>query len=107
MNETEIKVHLVCTAEEEDVRGNVSAIDSETDKAAEDQIFKQLESGNQWAWCSVEVYAVYRGLRGDSDYLGCCSYPSEASFREPGGYFDDMKAQAIENLWSKWKELHR
>jgi hypothetical protein len=33
-----------------------------------------------------------------SDHLGCCSYADEGDFRQPGGYFDDMIDEALEEL---------
>ena len=65
---------------------------------------KELEDGNAWAWCCVEVRAswwnrktgqTYKG----SDYLGGCSYRSEADFKQPG-YYDDMKKIAYDELVS-------
>jgi hypothetical protein len=41
-----------------------------------------------------------REFLGD-DYLGCCSYESEEDFRAPGGYFDDMKRAALDELNEK------
>ena len=58
---------------------------------------EQLASGNQWAWCTVRVVATLGEFEG-SDSLGCCSYASEADFKAPGGYFDDMKVEALDDL---------
>jgi hypothetical protein len=30
--------------------------------------------------------------------LGGCSYESEASFKQPGGYYDDLMAEALDAL---------
>lgn len=57
----------------------------------------QLAAGNEWAWCTVRVVARWHGITGD-DSLGCCSYESEEQFRQPGGYFDDMKSVALTRL---------
>ncbi len=79
------------------VRGNALASgDDAIDKECEDQIIARLESGDDWAWCMVVVEARYHGLVG-SDTLGCCSYQDEADFRA-GGYYDDMKAEALADL---------
>lgn len=56
-----------------------------------------IERGNEWAWCSVTVTARWLGHEG-SDHLGGCFYGSEAEFRRPGGYFDDMVCEALRNL---------
>ena len=66
-------------------------------------IRQQLEAGNEWAWCQVQVKATWTDPETDeeyegSDYLGGCSYESEESFKQPGGYYDDMKDSAYEEL---------
>jgi hypothetical protein len=102
---------ITCEPEQISIRGNCSAIDDETDNATEQWIIEQLESGNEWAWCCVKVAASWEGYKG-VDYLGGCSYESEESFREPGGYYDDMKIEALDDLnrhlqdaWSKIRTL--
>lgn len=86
------------------IKGYASCIDPKTDLEVEQAIIEQLESGNQWAWCSVEVIAEYKGLTA-SDYLGCCSYESEDDFKQAGGYYDDMKQIAFEQLVENLQEL--
>lgn len=56
-----------------------------------------IKQGNEWAWCWVKVTAKWLGFEG-SDSLGACSYASEADFRRPGGYFDDMRETALREL---------
>ena len=41
--------------------------------------------------------ARWKGFEG-SDCLSCCSYESEEQFRQPGGYYDDMKGTALDAL---------
>jgi hypothetical protein len=80
------------------VRGNALASgDDPADRECEDSILERLENGDVWAWAYVEVRASYAGVDG-ADYLGCCSYEDEADFRRPGGYFDDMREEALEQL---------
>lgn len=57
----------------------------------------QIQAGNEWAWFCAEVRATYAGYVG-RDTLGGCSYLSEADFRRPGGYYDDMVTAAIDDL---------
>jgi hypothetical protein len=59
-------------------------------------INEQLSRGNEWAWCVAHVTATYGGLKGE-DYLGGCSYESEANFRADG-YFESMVDDALEEL---------
>ncbi len=80
--------------------GNFSEIDEETDRENEEWIRDQLNRGNEWAWCFIEVRAEHRslGISGAS-YLGCCSYLSEEEFiTNSGDYYEGMKAEAIEQL---------
>lgn len=98
-------VHLIVHPSDVPVRGNaLSSGNVLHDRRYEDAILRMLEEGNEFAWFDAEVYAsIYltdgTELRGESDYLGACSYASEADFRAPGGYFDDMRATALDNLW--------
>jgi hypothetical protein len=96
----EVKFEVECLPEDTPLRGNCSAIDPETDYETEKRIRRQLRSGNKWAWCVVRVVARWKVYTGD-DYLGCCSYKGEKDFCQPGGYFDDMKAVALDNLNAK------
>jgi len=84
--------------------GNCSCIDPETDAASEQWIRNQLESGNEWAWCSVTVRLTYKGLSAE-DYLGGCSYLSRADFVKAGDYYDDMLHEALTALNKQLAEL--
>jgi hypothetical protein len=66
------------------------------DTAAESWIEQQIAAGNPWAWCTAKVTAEWCGVRG-YNYLGCCSYASEADFRA-GPYFEGMKTDALADL---------
>lgn len=65
-------------------------------------IMAELRRGNLYAWFSARCTARwtdseerdYFGLA----YLGCCSYKSREDFMEPGGYWDDMKSEAYDEL---------
>lgn len=86
-----------------DVRGNVMASgDDDYDKECEDAILADLADGNEWAWCTVKVTARYDGVDcvEGTDYLGGCSYRDRADF-EAGGYYDDMKDQARDELYAQ------
>lgn len=96
-------VTLVAEQDDAPVRGNAAASgDDAYDKEVEDAILARLDRGDVWAWASVKVSARLGGCEG-VDYLGCCSYDSEADFRRPGDYFDDMVVRAKDELA---KELH-
>ncbi len=103
--------------EDTPVEGNALASgDDEEDRKAEETILEQLNNGNDWAWCRVQVVAAFAGLEGESTWLGCCSYqseedfkgekflvkdPGEADFHEGGGYYDDLLKEAAEDLLVK------
>ena len=99
-DESKVTYTLECFPEEMSYVGNCSAIDDETDRQQEAWIRSELQSGNEWAWCWVKVTARYKGIDGvvGIDTLGGCSYRSEEDFRQPGDYFDDMKAAALADL---------
>lgn len=79
----EIEVHQDDTP----VRGNALASgDEDEDRACEDEILRRLDQGDVWAWACVRVIATCEGFRGESSWLGGCSYRSERDFRlEVGG----------------------
>lgn len=86
-------IEVECLPDDVPVRGNASAIDEETDRETEADIARQLDSGNEWAWCCVHVtLTLGTGLSADS-YLGACSYSSERAFVR-GGYYRDMVREA-------------
>jgi len=87
------------------IRGNVMASgDDAHDRAVEDRTLAELESGNVWAWCSVQVSVVLDGFTGEA-YLGGCSYDSEESFRKDA-YFEDMVREARDDLARKLELAH-
>jgi len=66
-------------------------------------IQKQLDKGNEWAWCRVKVTVTIGGLEA-CDYLGACSYRSESEFKK-GGYYSDMLLTCLEELYSNAKSV--
>ena len=109
LREDEVTFSLEIEPEETPIRGNVLASDDdEEDRKAECEVLRQLERGNPWAWCSVIVLAVYTLPGGEElwgwDCLGGCSYADEADFRK-GGYFEDMKAEALADLQRRIEAL--
>ena len=99
----EVSYRVFCEHEDTPVRGNAQASgDDADDKAVEDKILAELEH-NPWAWCCVQVTATVISEDGQQfegeDFLGCCSYKSQAEF-EADGYFEDMKKNALKSLLS-------
>ena len=105
LTESDVTFHVIAEQDHIPVRGNALASgDDAEDRRCEDEILKRLNDGDVWAWAVVEVEARYHGLVG-RDVLGGCSYRDEADFREPGGYFDDMKSEALADLQHQLDEL--
>lgn len=86
-----------CLPEDLQIKGNASAIDDETDAQVEREILEQLDSGNEWAWCTIKVSLKWKGYEG-TDYLGACSYKSKKDFIDANDYFPDMVAIAFNDL---------
>lgn len=97
LTEDELEFEIQIEPEDEHPIKCFDTGDAEEDKRMVQEILEAVE-WNPWAWCSVKVRAVWRGFEGDWDYLGCCSYESEEDFKQPGGYYDGMKAEALESL---------
>lgn len=96
LTEDDVEFIIKCEQEYIPVRGNAMASgDNKYDKQVEDQILNNLEY-NPWAWCCVVVEAHWNEWVGYAT-LGCCSYEDEDDFKN-GGYFDFMKAEALEDL---------
>jgi hypothetical protein len=97
LREDEVEWHVLCLPEDIPIRGNASASgDRAFDAQVEADILKQLDSGNDWAWCCVRVVGTWRGMEAD-DHLGCSSYESEEDFKV-AGYFEDMKRSVLHKL---------
>lgn len=102
-----VTLELLCETEHIPIDGNALASgDADEDRKQEQWVRDQLDAGNEWAWCCAHVRVTYEvAIKGQAfpariegnDYLGCCSYVSEADFRE-GGYFDDMVSEALDDL---------
>ena len=105
------KVTYEVTAEPDDieVRGNAMASgNDEFDRRVENEILERCAGGDVWAWASVKVTARYDDI--DSvegvDYLGGCSYADEDDFKQAGGYYDDMKKIARDDLFAQLEAIH-
>lgn len=99
-----VEFEIILHNEDQPVRGNaIASGDDKYDTKVENRIIKQLESGNLWAWCVVEVKATFEDLEA-SDYLGGCSYRNQRDF-EKGGYYEDMKDRAFEALSAKVEKI--
>lgn len=93
-----VTFELECLPEDIPVRGNAMASgDDAADREYEDEIIRRLDAGDVWAWCTVKVTARFGAFEGVS-YLGCCNYRDEEDFTQPGGYFEDMEAEAFDAL---------
>lgn len=102
-----VTLELLCEPEYIPIEGNALASGDDAEDAKEyARIRAELESGNDWAWCCAHVRVSYEvAIEGQAfparlegnDYLGACSYASEADFKA-GGYYDDMVSAALDDL---------
>jgi len=93
-----ITYEIECEQDLEDFRGNCSAIDEETDSAAEQDIASRLDRGDVWAWCCVRVKATAEnGAEAYSSWLGGCCFEDERDFKA-GPYFTDLCVEAADEL---------
>lgn len=99
----EVEFSLIQHPENMDYTRDNYTGDANTDDEVVEWIRDQLNSGNDWAWCQIEVKATWQGFTG-SDYLGGCSYESEEDFKAVGGYWGDMKLEALASLNTHLKE---
>lgn len=104
LTEDDVVFDIIAERERLTVRGNTASTgDFKIDRKIENKILRRLRKGDFWAWSQVEVRASWNGFHG-SDYLGCCSYSSEADFRNDGYYYD-MRENALKELNEKIKEI--
>lgn len=73
------------------------------DPQAQAWVKDQLERGNDWAWCQVEIKAVYQGIEGLSG-IGGCSYENKQAFIN-GGYYESLVQEAIEEIATKLEAI--
>lgn len=80
------------------VEGNACVSgDDAFDREIERDILRRLDQGDVWAWATVAVIVIWGPFEGRA-YLGCCCYEDEEDFRQPGGYFEDMVAEVLDEL---------
>lgn len=95
-------VTLVVEQDQESHLDHFCSDDKEADRKLEQEISERLDRGDVWAWCCVKVVATLEidgtQYRGESDWLGGCSYADEREFRTPGDYFTDMQTTALDAL---------
>ena len=95
-------VDVYAHMEDVGIEGNVLASGNDAmDKAAEDLVREELEDGNEWAWCTIQVEVTDMDSDNEnveSEYLGCCNYRSKKDFVKSEGYYSDMVNECIERL---------
>ena len=84
---------ICLTAEEEDVYPS-DHIDFET-KEQEKEYLEKIDNG-ELGWFCAKAAVKKAGIELAASYLGCCDYPSLKDFKENGGYYEDMRDEAVE-----------
>lgn len=114
LTEADVTFTLEVEQDDSEVRGNaIASGDADLDTRIEDELIRRLDNGDVWAWASVRVVATWESMDGNKyegdDYLGACSYEDESDFVSTSGYYEDMKAEALNQLnkqiESDWKAL--
>lgn len=98
-----VEYEIECLFEDTQIEGNALAIGEPEDSLHNAHVRRELERGNEWAWCTVKVTCTldpypdigtpFVGV----DYLGCCQYASRRDF-ERGDYCADMRNAALDDL---------
>lgn len=88
-------IEVILHDESEHPKGFFASGDEDADRAQVAAILADLDAGNDWAWCCVEVRVSY-GELSSSEYLGCCSYGSREDFEADG--YSDMLSEALDRL---------
>jgi hypothetical protein len=95
LTEADVTFTFECLEEDTDPGGYFASGDDALDKQAEKDILSQLDAGNPWAWCVVQVTASWQGYRVKSA-IGACSYSSEEECR--GDIESDLRWEALKDL---------
>lgn len=99
-----IEFKMAAHPEDMPIRGNLIASgDDAEDKRQEDAVIEDLENGNEWAWCVIEVKGEYLGLSA-SEFLGGCCYDSEDD-AYASGVFDELKEQVAEQIYEQYRKI--
>lgn len=101
----EVQFFLAALPEDCDPEGHFASGDDEQDAKDVAEIRRKSEF-NEWAWCIAEIKCTWGGLTGDS-LLGGCSYDSAQDFMAAGGYWEDMKQTAYDDLISQIMALEK
>lgn len=104
----EAEASLECLPEDLVIEGNALASgDDDEDRKQEQWIHDQLDSGNVWAWCCAHVEITWRGFT-EHEYLGACSYKSEADFIACGELTtmrDEACIRLAQRLHREWETI--
>lgn len=100
----QVEIRITALGEYQDPAEHITQIDD--DPEAIGLFLKAVEENkavSAFGWCTVQVTAVYKGHYG-YDQLAACSYRDEEAFKL-GDYYEQMKAEAFENLITDLKDL--
>lgn len=90
-----LRYRLTIEPEWDGPEGHFSLGSDDYDREVIQAIRDDIESGNDWAWCTVRVGCTIPGYHAEGvDWLGGCSYKDEEDFCQEGGYYEDMKAES-------------
>jgi len=97
--QTDVEFSTRIVPDDMEPRGNVMASgDEAADRLAEDEVFRQLHSGNVAAWCGIVVHAEWRGFKGVASIWNCSGETEEALLSSCSDYVEALQSEAFDDL---------
>lgn len=93
----EVEVELTIETDEHGPEGCFATDEPDKDGEMVREIRGRMVRGDVWAWCVVTVEVRWKGFLG-ANCLGGCSYEDEKGFKEEGAYYQQMVAEALDEL---------
>lgn len=103
IEERDCTITLEAETEHDNPKDHFDSGDKDDDAKMVKEIWKDYESGNNWAWCCAKVTVTCGALKSEQ-YLGCCSFKNEEDFKE-SGYYEQMISEALDELNAQLDEI--
>ncbi len=86
------EINVYALPEDCDPEGQFASGDDELDK----EVVRRIRNGD-YKWFTAKVTASRDGIELGASYLGCCCYDTEVDLIAERDYFEDMRAEAVDN----------
>lgn len=103
LNQDEVQFKLIVEDETEPLESVFGSDIDYIDQEVLENIKNRIRRGDTWAWCSVEIQALWRGFVGKA-YVGHCSYENEQDFIKNSGYYDEIVQESLDDLQDSVEE---